>query len=182
MEKTSQNPQLIIDFVTGREIPLMGAEENRQAVERFLVEKKGYSKTDIDVNVKITFEIKGEPYHSVLDLVVSVDGMGFLAIKCAAGSLGSREREILSAARLVEDYQIPFSMVSDGKTAVILDTITGKRTGKTLDDVWDKKEARGFLKNFEPTALSHERAIKERLIFRSYDSMNVNVVRDDSAG
>ena len=32
----------LIDFITGRETPNIGAEENRQVVERFLVEQKGY--------------------------------------------------------------------------------------------------------------------------------------------
>ena len=182
MANNSKKPQMIIDFVTGKEIPLVGAEENRQAVERFLVEKKGYLKTDIEVNVKIAFEIDGEPYRSALDLVVSVGGVRFMAIKCAAGSLGSREREILSAARLLDDYQIPFSVVSDGQAAHILDTITGKRRGQVLDDVWHREEAVGWLKDFKPVSLPDERAIKERLIFRSYDSMNVNVIRDDSNG
>jgi hypothetical protein len=37
----------IIDFVTGKAIPNVGAEENRQAVERLLVEEKGLSQKRI---------------------------------------------------------------------------------------------------------------------------------------
>ena len=94
----------IIDFVTGREIPNIGAEENRQAVAEYLVNEKGYSKEDIAVDVEIELAIAGERYHSQVDLVVRVDpgGLPVMAIKCAAGSLGSREREIVSAARLME--------------------------------------------------------------------------------
>ena len=102
-----------------------------------------------------------------------------MVAKCAAGSLGSREREILSAARLLDTYQVPFSLVSDGKTAIILDTVTGKTMGQKLDDVCSKKEATEFLKSFKPLPLADERIIKERLIFRTFDSMNVNVIRDE---
>ena len=169
----------IKDFATGRKIPLSGAEDNRQAFERFLVEKKGYSKQDIDINVKIGFEIDGIPYRSSVDVVVSVNGTRIMATKCAAGSLGSREREILAAARLLDRYQIPFSVVSDGNTAIMLDTVTGKIIGQTLEAVWSKKEAAEFLEKFFPAVLPDERVLRERLIFRTYDSMNVNVIRDN---
>ena len=94
---------LITDFVTGKEIPNVGAEENRQMVERFLVNEKGFSKEDIEVDVDIEMTVAGEPYRSQIDLVVSIDGGAtrFMAIKCAAASLGSREREILAASRLL---------------------------------------------------------------------------------
>ena len=169
----------ITDFATGKEIPLSGAEENRQAFERFMVETKGYDKDDIDINVKMGFEINGEPYRSGIDVVVSVKGTALMAVKCAAGSLGSREREILAAARLLEKYQIPVAVVTDGKSAIILDTITGKVTGKKLDAIWSKNEAVKFLSEFQPVVLPNERVLKERLIFRTYDTMNVNVIRDD---
>ena len=87
---------MITDFVTGKEIPNVGAEENRQMVERFLVNEKGFSKEDIEVDVDIEMTVAGELYRSQIDLVVSVDGgvTRFMAVKCAAASLGSREREI----------------------------------------------------------------------------------------
>ena len=102
----------LIDFITGRQIPNIGAEENRQVVERFLVEQKGYAREDIEVDAAITLCIHGEVYRSLLDLVVTVDSRRVIAIKCAAGSLGSREREILAAARVLGPYQIPLSAVS----------------------------------------------------------------------
>ncbi len=135
--------EMITDFVTGRHVPNVGAEENRQVIERFLVEQKGYLKEDIQLDVDIEMTIAGELYRSQLDLVVSADGgkTRFMAIKCAAGSLGSREREIVAAARLLGDYQIPISVASDGKTAIVMDTVSGKKIGAGMDAVPSKKEA-----------------------------------------
>ena len=117
MAEISKPYTMITDFVTGREVPNVGAEENRQAVEKLLVEEKGYLKEAIKVDVDIAITVAGEPYRSQIDLVVSADGgqMPFMVIKCAAGSLGSREREIVAAARLLEEYQIPRAVVSDGR-------------------------------------------------------------------
>ncbi len=171
---------MITDFVTGKEIPNVGSEENRQMVERFLVNEKGFLKEDIEVDVDIEMTVAGELYRSQIDLVVSVDGGAtlFMAIKCAAASLGSREREILAASRLLSEHQLPLSVVSDGKTAIVLDTVTGRKLGEGLPAILSKAEARGKLRAFKPSPFPKDKREREKLIFRSYDSMNVNVQRN----
>jgi hypothetical protein len=167
----------ITDFITGRKIPNIGSEMNRQVVERFLVEKKGFSKEDIKVDMDITIDISGEIYCSQIDLIVCIEGKNFMLFKCCAGSIGSREREALAAARLAGKHQIPLSVVSDGKTAVILDTISGKKLYEGLESIPSKKEVRKLFKSTEFTAYPEERIEREKLIFRSYDEMRVNVAR-----
>jgi hypothetical protein len=172
---------MITDFVTGKDLPNVGAEVNRQAIERFLVEQKGYLKEDIQIDADIEMIVAGELYRSQLDLVVSVDGgkTRFMAIRCVAGSLGSREREIVAAARLLLDnYQIPFSIVSDGKTAIVLDTVSGKKTGEGMDTIPSKKEAIEKLESIDLLPFPKDRLEREKLIFRTYDSENVNVQRN----
>jgi len=180
VSNTGKPYNLITDFVTGKEIPNIGAEENRQMVERFLVIEKGFSKEDIEVDVDIEMTVAGEIYRSQIDLVVSVDGgpTRFMAIKCAAGSLGSREREILAAARLLCEYQLPFAVVSDGKTAIVLDTISGRKLGEGLSAIPAKDEVRVKLETLQLRPFPEDRREREKLIFRSYDSMNVNVQRN----
>jgi len=180
MTDISKPYTLITDFITGREVPNVGAEENRQAVERVLVEDKGYLKEDIQVDVDIAITVAGEPYHSQVDLVVSADGgkTRFMVIKCAAGSLASREREIVAAARLLDEYQIPCAVVSDGKTAIVLDSVAGKKTGDGLDAIPSKQQAITMLESHTPKVLPGERREREKLIFRTYDIENVNVQRN----
>ena len=176
----SQKPYTtLIDFVTGREVPNVGAEANRQAIERFLVEQKGFDREDIGVDVAIELSIRGESYRSSADLVVSADGgkTAAILIKCCAGSPASREREVLSAARLLEDYQIPMAMVSDAATAIILDTVSGAKVGEGMDAIPSKAEVLDILKLQRLEVLPADRREKEKLIFRTYDSDNVNVSR-----
>ncbi len=180
MPNTLKSYSMITDFITGREIPNIGAEENRQALVRYLVNAKGYSKDDIAADVKIEFAIAGEYYASQVDLVVCVKGGIFriMAVKCAAGSLGSREREIISAARLLDNYQIPFAVVSDGKTAIVLNTVSGKKEGEGLDAIPSRDAAISMLESYEKVKLPAERLEREKLIFRTYDRENVNVQRN----
>jgi hypothetical protein len=180
MSDTLKPYSMITDFVTGKEIPNVGAEENRQVVEKFLVAEKGYAKEDIDVDVDLEIYIGGQPYRSQVDLVVSLDrgAARFMAFKCAAASLGSREREILAAARLLGENQIPLSVVSDGRTAIVLDTVSGRKLGEGLDAIPSKDQAGEQLNNMKAQPFPSEKRERESLIFRSYDSMNVNVGRN----
>ena len=180
MTETLKPYTMITDFITGREVPNVGAEENRQLVEKFLVSEKGYLKEDIQVDVDLDITVAGEPYHSQVDLVISTDGgrTRFMVIKCAAGSLVSREREIVAAARLMDAYQIPRAVVSDGKTAVVLDTVAGTKIGDGLDAIPTRQEAIDELKSLTLTPFPAERREREKLIFRTYDIENVNVQRN----
>ena len=178
MTDVKKSYEMITDFITGEMVPDIGAEANRQDVERFLVNEKGFSKEDIEVDVDIEFSVVGESYKSQVDLVVCVDGTRYMAIKCAAGSLGSREREIIAASRLLESHQIPISVVSDGKTAIVLDTASGKKLGEGLNAVPSKDDLKEKSNSSELIPLPAERLEKEKLIFRSYDVMNVNVQRN----
>ena len=180
MPDTLKPYSTLIDYVTGKEVPNVGAEENRQQVAKFLVAEKGFSKGDIEVDVDIEMTVAGEIYRSQIDLVVSIDGGStrFMAIKCAAASLGSREREILAAARLLDENQLPCSVVSDGKTAIVLDTVSGKKLGEGLNAIPSKGEVREKLKILHQRPFPKEKLEREKLIFRSYDSMNVNVQRN----
>lgn len=169
------NPDIIIDFISGHSVANIGAEANRQQVERYLVEEKGYLRAEVQVDAPITVEIDGEAYRSVVDLIVRIDGRPLIAFKCAAGSLGSREREIVSAARLFADRPIPLAVVSDGSNATVLDVMTGKAVGQGLIAIPDRTKAVGLVQKGLPSPIAPDRLKREKLVFRSYDSMNVNV-------
>jgi len=176
MSKPKEPVALLVDFATGRTVPNVGAEENRQAIERFLVEQKGFAREELEVGPEIALELPGGEYRSRLDLVVRVDGAAVMVITCAAGALGSWERQTLAAARLCERVQIPIAVVSDGRTATVLDTLSGARLGDTLAAVPSKADARRILQSAGRHPFPAERREREGLIFRTYDSARINRV------
>ncbi|MBC2716381.1 MAG: type I restriction enzyme HsdR N-terminal domain-containing protein [Desulfobacteraceae bacterium] len=169
---------MLVDYITGKTVPNVGVEEIRQRLEQYLVEIKGYQKKDIRVDADIEIDIKGSRYASQLDLVVSVENRSVMVIKCAAGSLESREREVVSASRIFESKPIPYAVVSDSKTAVVFDTVSGKKIDHGLHAIPSRAAAEEILSTIEPALISEKRKEKEKIIFRSYDSMNVNVQRN----
>jgi hypothetical protein len=180
MMMITQKPyDMIVDFITGEQVPNIGSEENRQKLEKFLIDEKGYSITDIQVDADIEVSFRGEPYRSTIDLVIILEDIRFMTIKCVAGALETWEREILAAARVFEkNYQIPFCAVCDGQSALVIDTLTGKKVGNNLGAIPARSDAVRVLKNITLQPLPENRFTKEMMIFRSYDLENVNVKRN----
>jgi hypothetical protein len=168
----------INDYVTGRPVPDVGAEANRQALERVLVEEKGYAPEEISVDAPISVDIDGDIYQSRVDLVVCLGPRPLMAVKCAAGNLDSRQREIVAAARLLApDRTLPLAVASDGKTAMVWDAVTGKEIGTGLEAIPARDELAARFSGQAPAPLDTERLAREKIVFRSYDSMNVNIRR-----
>ncbi len=164
----------ITDYITGREIDNVGAEASRQIFEKFLVQTKGYNKTDIQVDVPLTVVFKGEDYPSAIDLIVQVNDRPVMAVTCVAGSIGSYEREILAGARLVERDLVPFAVSTDARDAVIIETLTGKTVGKGLESIPSFKEAEKQLTQIKTSQLDPDKRAGEMIIYRSFNLEKIN--------
>ena len=162
------------DFITGKEIDNVGSEASRQIFEKFLVETKGFAKEEIQVDVPLIVQFKGEDYVSAIDLIVFCEDNPFMAITCVAGSIGSYEREILAGARLTYEFQIPFAVSTDARDAVIMETISGKTIGQGLDDIPSRKTAQKRLAAMEKTIYNPEKREGEMIIYRSFNMEKIN--------
>ena len=157
------------DFITGREITDTDDECYRQKLARFLVEVKGYEKGDIGPKRRIEMEIEGKRVLSMVDFVVSVEGRPFMVIKYGPGSLVTRERPALAAARVLEDYQIPLTVVTNGEDAEILDTVSGKVLSTGIKAITDKATAIESFRKITPARLSANQVETEKRILSAYD-------------
>ncbi len=174
VEKDSQQ---ITDFITGEKLPNVGAEENRQVVERYLVETYGFAKEAIRINVPLSVTVKGEAYHGRVDLVVSANSRTVMVIKCVAGSPGSWQREMIAAARLLEERPVPWAVVSDGQTAVAVNLLDGKTVDEGLDAILNIEQAALMADKPPLPKLTEKQRQKESILFRSYNMDQVNVAR-----
>jgi hypothetical protein len=178
MASDVQKPyEMITDYATGREVPDVGTETHRQAVEQYLHEKLHYPLSSIGVDVELALSVAGEPYDTQLDLVVTVSDHPFMVIKCAAGSLESREKEVIAAARIMAFLPVPYAVVSNGKTAVVYDAVSRKKMAEGLDQIPSYEAAQEVMKTYAPDPVPDHRREREKIIFKSYDSMNLNVQR-----
>lgn len=163
------------DYLTGDEIPLTGAEDNRQKVIKFLVEEKGYSKSEIKRKISFELIISDEKYITELDLAIVIDGKYCAAFKTPAGSLASWDREIIAASRiLVKDYQIPLAIVANGETADVFDSVKGIRLASGMDNIPSRQDIEAYLKENSFVKFPEERAERQKMVFKTYDTLNVN--------
>ena len=157
------------DFITGREITDTDDERYRQKLARFLVEVKGYEKGDIEPKRRIEMEIEGKRVLSMVDFVVSIEGRPFMVIKYGPGSLVTRERPALAAARVLEEYQIPLTVVTNGEDAEILDTVSGTVLSTGIEAITDKASAMESFRKITLERLSAKQAEAEKRILSAYD-------------
>ncbi|MEJ2696270.1 MAG: type I restriction enzyme HsdR N-terminal domain-containing protein [Candidatus Sulfobium sp.] len=167
------------DFITGREITDTDDERYRQKLARFLVEKKGYEKEDIGVKLKLEMSIEKRTVISMVDLVVRVGGRNFMVIRYGPGSIVTRERPSLASARLLGTYQVPFTVVTNGEDAEVLDTDSGEVIGTGLESIPDKKEALERLDHVTFRQLSPERIEAEKRVLSAYDWLEHSLECDD---
>jgi hypothetical protein len=131
------------DYLTGESVIDTDDERYRQKLAHLLVEGKGYDKKDLEPRLRIETLFAGQFVVSTIDFVAGIDGRRFLVIRYGPGSLVTRERPAIAAARvLTPSYQIPLAMVTNGEDAELLDTYTGKVIGQGLQTLPDKNSAK----------------------------------------
>ena len=160
-----------VDYITGEIIVDTDDERCRQELAKLLVEKKGYAKRDLEPRLSIETLYNGQYVTSTIDITVREDDKRFMILRFGPGSIVTRERPAIAAARVLEpSYQIPLAAVTNGKDSVLLDTYTGKVIRQGLDNIPDKREAETLVSSlrFDPFD-DEEKRDRERRILNAYD-------------
>jgi hypothetical protein len=147
----------------------------RKMMSFLLLEKKGYSEEEVERNVIFTLTLGAESAHSSIDFLVTLNGKKAMVIKCSAGSLDSRERQAIAAARLLAAPPVPFAVVADPEHAEFLDTATGKVVGEGFGAVPVRQELLKLLADIEQKPLTLERVEKEKRILLAFDAIRCSV-------
>ncbi|MBI4800201.1 MAG: type I restriction enzyme HsdR N-terminal domain-containing protein [Desulfarculus sp.] len=115
----------LYDLITGQPLPEREDEPVRQAAEALLL-KLGYAKEDVVVEATRCLDWEGGCLAVRADLLVLHQGRPALLMRCARGSLVSREREAVATARLMDQTYVPLALVYNGHEAELLDVRGGK--------------------------------------------------------
>ena len=160
-----------VDYLTGETIVDTDDERCRQDLAKLLVEKKGYAKSDLEPRLCIETLYNGQYVASTIDITVREDDKRFMILRFGPGSIVTRERAAIAAARVLEPlYQIPLAVVTNSKDAEVLDTYKGKVIRQGLDNIPDKNEAGALVRSlrFDPFD-DEEKRDRERRILNAYD-------------
>ena len=130
------------DYLTGEELTDTDDERNRQQISRMMVESLGYRKQDLEPRLFIETLFSSHFVRSTIDLTVCLEEKQFMIIRYGPGSLVSRERSALAAARILNSsYRIPLAVVTNGKDATLHDTVRAKVIKEGIDCIPNRETA-----------------------------------------
>lgn len=160
----------LTDYLTGKILPDTHDERILQKISRFLVEKKSYLKTDIIPRRTLALSIDQKSGVVRVHFTIKINDISWMILMYGPGSVVTRERPTLAAARLIEkNHIVPFCAITNGMEASVMDTRTGKVFGKDLKAIFSKTEVLGRVDGFVMETLSPDRREKEERILFAMD-------------
>ena len=154
----------------------------RHIAERMLLGDKGYEPADIRKNVVFDVTLGSETAKSSVDFLVSAGDRAAMVIKCAAGSLSSRERHVVAAARVLGPLPVPVAVVMDPMGAVVLDSATGKVTGEGFDAIPTKPDLIALLSAREAKPLPADKLEREKRVLLAFDAIQCCIPKGADGG
>ena len=164
-------PDTLTDYLSSAEIPFSNRDNIRQKLVKALVEEKGYTREDISLDRQIRFEIEGQQVCSLVDIAIRLGNKTLMVCKCASGSVVSRERQIIATARLLEEYIVPFAVVTNGVNIELLDTVSEKVIGMELSSIFTRQELSENIKNITLKPSNKKKIVFEERVLYTYDSI-----------
>ena len=159
------------DFLTDAELTDTDDERFRQQLARMMVEELGYHRDELEPRRYIETLFSSQFVRSTIELTANLKGKRFLVLRYGPGSLVSRERSAIAAARVLEkEYQIPLAVVTNGRDAELLDTATGEIIATGMTAIPSRKRAEEMLPELNFRApLKKEKRERELRILNAFD-------------
>ena len=184
MERTISGHHLVYgilkDYLTGVELPDTDDERVRQDLEKMMVEEKGFARQDLEPRLTIETTFNNIFVRSIIDLTVSVAGKRLFVLRYGPGSLVTREKPALAAARVLDkEYCIPLALVTNGRDAELLETATGRVLATGMKAIPDREQAEKLIEEYSCRPPADEAQWERNL--RVLNAFDLEVCcRDDS--
>ncbi|HET97632.1 MAG TPA: hypothetical protein ENN98_02835 [Desulfurivibrio alkaliphilus] len=160
----------LCDFITGESLADTDDERYRQRLARLLVEEKGFAKSEIEPRLVIETLFAGNFVSSKIDFVIKIGGQRLLLLRYGPGSLVTRQRPALAAARVLDPNQvIPLAVVSNGEDAELLESRSGRVLGQGLQAIPDRAALTAQLPHLDFSPLAEKRREPELRILNAFD-------------
>ena len=160
----------LIDYVTGEPLVDTDDERYRQKLARLLVEERGFAKNELGMRRRIETLFAKQFVVSKIDIVVSIAGQRVMVVRYGPGSLVTRERAAIAAARVLEeDQMIPLAVVTNGEDGELLNARTGKVLATGLDAIPTREQVVAMLPTLDFTPVAPQRREPELRILNAFD-------------
>lgn len=157
------------DFITGQVLDDTHDERYRQAIARLLVDKKGFSKTEIHPRRPLRVAAGERRGKLWVDFVITIKTRTAMVIRYGPGSIVTRRRPALAISRLLTAWQIPVVVVTNGEDADILDGETGDVIASGLDGILSRTDLLERVRTAAFTPIDPRRAEMEARILYAFE-------------
>lgn len=138
------------DYLTGAVLPDTDDERIRQQLARLLVEQLGYSREELEPRLTIDSCFNNNRVQTLIELTVRIDGRRLFVLRYGPGSLVTREKAAIAAARMLDPgYRIPLAVVTNGRDAELLETKRGKVLATGMSCIPDRVTAEKLVAEYE---------------------------------
>ena len=159
----------LTDLITGETLADTHDERYRQKLARLLLDTKGYDLENIQARHPLKVQAGSNCALIKIDFVLSAAGKTGMIVKYGPGSLVTRYRPALAAARLITPYQIPRVVVTNGEAADILDGASGKLMASDLASIPSKDELATIVAQMSIKEITPVRAEAESRIVYAFE-------------
>ncbi len=159
----------LTDFISGEILDDTLDERHRQQIARLLVTQKGYLKSDITPRRKLEIQVGQRCAQLWISFAVTLRQHIAMIIHYGPGSLVTRHRPTLAMARLVNAYQVPLVVVTNGEQADILDGHTGKVIAAGLDQIPSKEQLMAIIGQHNWVPIEAQRRKMEARILMAFE-------------
>jgi len=132
----------VSDFLTGEAMDDTHDERYRQRLFRYIVDAKGYPRTELAPRIQVPITACGKKARILLDLGVRIDGRWAMILRYGPGSVTTRHQPAMAMARVLAPYSIPVAVAYNGETADVLDAVSGELIGEGMAAIPDRTQMR----------------------------------------
>ncbi|MEW6184142.1 MAG: type I restriction enzyme HsdR N-terminal domain-containing protein [Thermodesulfobacteriota bacterium] len=145
----------------------------RKKVLAHILWTKGYLLDEIEEEVPLDLDTGQETFHLKVSLIIRLNGRRLVLIKCGPGSILARERAALALSRIIMEYQIPLTVVTNGEEAALLDTLTGETLVCGADIIPDKNTLLAQMADLKFIPLPGKRLKLEKQILAAFEGLGL---------
>jgi len=127
---------------------------------------RAFSSGEILFDLPLVVEVKEKQLTTKVDILVLVDGRPGMCFRIREGSVVSRERGTIAAARLLHpDYVVPVCVQTNGDVFSILDAVTKKPLGDRREDIPNREALRKILEKGVKKIPPARRPLEEKILY-----------------
>jgi len=152
----------------------------KQKVWEFLIKGKQFKSEEIDIDPQFRLALSDCEVTLSVDFVINLPSTSIMLIQCRSTAIESWESYVISLARVIKDYQIPYAVVTDGEKARIIDVLTGRLIGEALDELFNRQEILNKMTDFKKIPCPANRLEMEKRIVYAFEGIKCPTVKNST--